>query len=525
MSNREWNNGELRRRSLWILLTVILVTAGPAVIAAQAVEEELADLQAELSASFEILPLSDGWLLQPLDADAGYQAVELDGSELVVDGVAVSADELRARLGDLAEPILRLSDMGAGEDDEEGSLEEGGIDVARDVERKAKRKHRDQHKVNRSDAQVVVGSSVTIDEDEVARDVVVVGGSLSIHGVVKGDAVAIGGPVEVTGEVTGDVAAIGSSVELEAGARIRGDAVSIGGSVEQDPDAVVEGTIQEVPFFPSLRFGGWSGSGAKISHGPDFSVDFSPSRSVFGFTWELFGIAVLAMFAALALLVAKNPVERVGRQVAEEPWKSGLVGLLSQILFAPLLVILVLILVISIVGIPFLLLLPFVFIALLLVALLGYAAVALRLGRWSEDRFGWKFASPFLALLVGIGLIEVWSLVGEILSAGPGPIKFFAVMFALFGGLLCYVVWTIGFGAAILSRLGTSAGWDGSGSEVVAPEAWETPLDSTFEVSDAVAPDDGSSAGDIQTGGTETEDGGGWLDANPDETPGDADKS
>jgi hypothetical protein len=511
MSKREWKNKRAWRRSLWILLTVIVVTAGAAVVGAQEGDNELANLQAELSADFEILPLSDGWLLQPLAEDAGYQAVELEGSELVVDGVSVSADELRARLGDLAEPILRLSSMGA-----EQSEEEGESDVARDK----KRKRRDRHDVHRSDAQVVVGSSVTIDEDEVARDVVVVGGSLSVHGLVKGDAVAIGGAVEVDGEVTGDVAAIGASVKLESGARIRGDAVSIGGSVEQHEDAVVEGTIQEVPFFPSLRFGGWSGSGARIKHGPDIDLDFSPSRGVFGFTWELFGIAVLAMFAALTLLVAKNPVERVGRQVADEPWKSGLVGLLSQILFAPLLVILVLVLVISIVGIPFLLLLPFLLIALLLIALLGYTAVALRLGRWSEERFGWKFASPFLALLVGIGLIEVWSLIGEILSAGPGPIKLFGFMFALFGGLLCYVVWTIGFGAAILSRFGTSTSWDGSASEAVASEAWETPLDSTFEVSDGAAPSD-----EFRDGESEAEGDDRWLDDSQGETPGNEDKS
>jgi hypothetical protein len=380
--------------------------------------------------------------------------------------------------------------------------------------------------VHRSDAQVVVGSNVTIEEDEVSRDVVVVGGSLSIHGLVKGDAVAIGGSVEVDGEVTGDVAAIGSSVELGDGAHISGDAISIGGSVDQDPGAVVEGTIQEVPFFPSLRFGGWSGSGAKISHGPDISVDFSPARSAFGFAWELFSIALLAIFAALTLLVAKNPVERVGRQVSDEPWKSGLVGLLCQILFFPLLVLLILILVISIVGIPFLLLLPFAILALVLVGLLGYTAVALLLGRWSEERFGWSFASPFLALLVGIGLIEIWSLISEILSAGPGPIKFFAVMFGLFGGLLCYVVWTIGFGAAILSRFGTSPAWGGDSGGVADPTDWNVPLDSTADGGDVAAAGgeissfDGSDTGGVESDGTR-----GWIDAGDEEPPAEDDRS
>jgi hypothetical protein len=497
---------------------------------AQTFDDQLADLRAELADSFEILPLSEGWLLQPVDEDAGFRALELDGSVLAVDGVEISADELRARFGDLAEPILRLRELGSEEQRlvlaEEAIAQEIAEDTGAEIdedevvaireEKRARKVRRERHEVNRSDAQVVVGSSVVIEEDEVARDVVVVGGSLTIHGLVKGDAVAIGGSVEIDGEVTGDVAAIGSSVELESGARVGGDAVSIGGSVEQDADAVVDGMIQEVPFFPSLRFGGWSGSGAKISHGPDFSVDMSRHWRPFDIIWGFFGVAVLAIFAALTLLIARNPVERVGRQIADEPWKSGLVGLLSQILFAPLLVILVLILVISIVGIPFLLLLPFVFIALLLIALLGYTAVALRLGQWSEERFGWNFSTPFLALLVGIGLIEIWSLVGEFLSAGPGPIKFFAVMFALFGGLLCYVVWTVGFGAAILSRVGTASSWDGGAVAPVDNNDWNVPLDPiASDVNTAAGGDDLSS---FDGTGVESDSSGGWMDGD-EETP------
>jgi hypothetical protein len=124
-------------------------------------------------------------------------------------------------------------------------------------------------------------------------------------------------------------------------------------------------------------------------------------------------------------------------------------------------------------------------VGLILVGLLGYTAVAYRVGRWSEARFGWGLGGPFIALLVGVGFIHIWSVIGGLLSMGPGPVKFFAIMFSLFGGLLCYAVWTIGFGAALLTRFGTSPTWAGGQMVPAEPgfepagEGWEVPLDET----------------------------------------------
>jgi cytoskeletal protein CcmA (bactofilin family) len=482
----------------WIAVAVLMLLLLPVSVvsgSAQSARDEMLDLRSELDAVYEVLPLSDGWLLKPLDPEAGFRVVEVSGSELAIDGTVVSRDEVRARLGGIAEPVIAFADLGSGErenlmtivaqesDDtigeQEVRAEESALALEKEraqavEEREAREENRRSREVNRTDAQVVVGSSVTIESDEVTRGALVIGGSLTSYGLVKGDAVAIGGPVEIYGEVTGDVLAVGGSVDLESGARVEGDVVSVGGSVDRDDGAIVEGEIQQVPFLPPLKIGGWKG--------PDVSVEVSPVRYAFGFAWKLFWLAVLVLFAALTLLVARQPVERVGRKVAEEPWKSGLVGLLSQILIVPLLIVLIVILVISIVGIPFLLLLPFAALAVLLIFLMGYTAVAVRLGRWAEDRFGWSFASPFLVLLVGIGLLEIWSLIGELLGMGPGPIKFFAVMFAIFGGLVTYAAWTVGFGGAVISRLGATPrradGGNGGG------RTWQQPADDTLAVSD-----------------------------------------
>jgi hypothetical protein len=483
--NREITAGGRRVASGLVLILGVLVLVSGAVQGQETLEQAPSGLASEVEEHFEVLPLREGLLLRPRDPDLGFRALELNGGDLVIDGVLVSASELRDRLGDLAESVLSLSDLDGSERaalfDESHEIEAAASGIDSEGGREESRERR--RRVNRSDANVVVGSSVTIEEDEVARDVVVIGGPLTIRGKVIGDAVAVGGAVEVSGEVTGDVAAVGATLELEDGARVLGDAVSVGGSVEQHPGAEVLGRVSEVPFLPSLRFGNWADLVHGSWEGPDVDVDFSPLPTVSKVMWDLFGLGVLLLFACLVLLVARNPVERVGERAAEEPWKSGLVGLLSQILFFPLLILVVLILVVSIVGIPFLLLLPFAIVGLILVGLLGYTAVAYGVGRWSEARFGWGLGGPFIALLVGVGFIQVWSVIGGILSMGPGPVKFFAVMFSLFGALLCYAAWTVGFGAALLTRFGTSPPW-ASGEMVSAEpgfepagEGWEVPLD------------------------------------------------
>ena len=177
--------------------------------------------------------------------------------------------------------------------------------------------------------------------------------------------------------------------------------------------------------------------------------------------WEGFALIMLLLFACLVLLLGRKPLERMERKVATEPWKAGLVGLLSQILIVPLFIVVLLVLVISIIGIPLLLLLPFAILGLILLAFMGFCAVALRIGRLLEDRFGWTLASPYLVLILGIAAISVWSLVADLLDFAGGWLWFFVVMFAIFGALVKYLAWTVGFGAAVLTRFGTAEGWGG----------------------------------------------------------------
>ena len=323
------------------------------------------------------------------------------------------------------------------------------------------RAKRSERRRRRNDAQVVVGSSLVIEEDETSNDVVVMGGSLTVLGEVYGDAAAVGGSVVIEGRVTGDVSAVGGSVTVTSGAEVLGSALSFGGSVLREEGAVIRGEVVEVngpgvhwSMWP--RFWSWGKWGRHVD---DDWFDLSPFDWLLGQAWRVFSLAVLVLVAFLALLVGRTPIDRIGRRVESEPWKTGLVGLAAQLLFVPLLIMLIVILAVSIIGIPFLLLVPFALLAIAVAIFLGYVGVALKLGDLLRERFGWSIQSPYVVLLVGILGLQIWSLIGHAINFDGPPLRLFAGVFLLFGFLICYVAWTLATGGAVLTRFGTADSW------------------------------------------------------------------
>jgi hypothetical protein len=96
---------------------------------------------------------------------------------------------------------------------------------------------------------------------------------------------------------------------------------------------------------------------------------------------------------------------------------------------------------------------PFALLGFVIVFLVGYAGVALALGRWIEKRFGWRFESPFVALLVGVVFIQLFSLAGDFLGVIGSFIGIFALMLGLFGFFVKFLAWTVGLGAVLLAGL------------------------------------------------------------------------
>ncbi|HYG64525.1 MAG TPA: hypothetical protein VEL74_18240, partial [Thermoanaerobaculia bacterium] len=207
------------------------------------------------------------------------------------------------------------------------------------------------------------------------------------------------------------------------------------------------GSVSEV----ALGATGWDGD---VDFG-QFGSPFDGANRVVDLFGSILGTMVLALLVCLVLLVARRPLERVEAQLAAEPWKAALAGLAAVFLSVPLLVVVSILLVLTIVGCALFLLYPFLFLGIALLALLGYAAAAYRLGRWLEVRFNRRFGGPYVVALIGVLAIQVWSILGRLIGLPGGPLGFFATMLVLFGGAVQVVAWVMGFGAVLLARFGT----------------------------------------------------------------------
>ncbi|MGH7570995.1 MAG: hypothetical protein ACREMK_04020 [Gemmatimonadota bacterium] len=429
--------------------------AGPDTTSQQP-EPSLRELRDRVEARYQVLPLQGGIALLPQYGDTDVQSIELSDGEIAINGTPVTGAELEARVGPDAADIRRLSFMDANERRvlfgigpppvTPGEAEPDTTAVAEATDEAADESEAEDNEegidVGGSGDRVRIGASIEIDTGE----------------VVNGDVVSVGGSVEVDGTVNGDVVAVGGSVELGPNAVVDGEVTSVGGTIDRDPGAVVRGSVNEVAFGgPDFRF-----------HGPDFGA--GPFfAGVAGLIGTLVWIAVLLLLVCLAFLFARRPIERMEYRVATSPWKAALVGLVFQILFIPALVLTCVVLAISIIGIPLLVLVPFAMLALAIGALLGLTAVAKRLGHTAEDRFGWQHASPYVTILVGVGLIMLLSFFGHVLGVAGGPLKVFGMVLTVLGFVAQYVAWTVGMGVLLLTRFGTRYRWSNGETPEPAP--------------------------------------------------------
>ena len=278
-------------------------------------------------------------------------------------------------------------------------------------------------------------------------DVFRVGGPVRIAGDerVRGDATVILGPLTVDGEVIGDVVVIAGLARFGPDAVVRGDVTVVAGSLQQAPSAALRGSVTQVGL-GSVR--GYSDSGRWWQFGWP-GGDWLGSGDLVGTAMRLL---FLALLASGIVLVARGPVERIARRASAEPIKAGVVGMLAQILMVPLLVSGILVLVISIVGIPLLLLLPFVVMAVVLIMLVGFSGGVLGAGELIRSRMGASSSAAHASVWAGVALILLPTMAGEAMGMAGGFFRGLGVLLALAGFFLEYAAWTAGLGALILNR-------------------------------------------------------------------------
>jgi hypothetical protein len=263
--------------------------------------------------------------------------------------------------------------------------------------------------------------------------------------IVSWPVVVIGGSATIDGRLNDDLVVIGGQVRIGPQAQIRGEIVCLGGEVQAADSADVSGEIHDISvIWPEVRFAleellwrmndGWWAA-------------LSLAGTVFRFTLTMFAACLLA-------LVAPGWIRRIEDSVNEAPLASGFVGLASEIFMVPVFLVVVAGLVLTIVGIPLLLLLPFAGLALVLAWVAGFAAVAAQLGRRLRGRSGSEATGPMvLDVASGVALLFVLTFIGDVLAFWPSALWPFSNGFSLAGFLVEYLAWTLGLGAALLAPL------------------------------------------------------------------------
>ncbi len=429
-----------------LLLAAVPMGAAPFGVS----DEEAEAILGSLAERYEVIATRHGYVLKPRE-EAPFTLIEVEDKTVLLDGTALEPVALAERLGDEDAALLwaLAGESKTGEllqAERERREEERGQDLEAAAalrepreERREERRHRGKsHSGNRFS----IGSALTIDEDEVVQDVVVIFGDLEVDGEVRGDAVVIGS-IEIDGIVDGSVTAVGGSVSLGEEADVYGDVQAVGGRV-YDPEGRIRGRITEeplTPLGPVLR--DWD-------RGWDWNWWDPPWLDLVNL---LLNTMLLAVVVLLVLAVSRRRIDAVADRVRHEPWKAGLIGFIVEVLALPVLVVVSTVLVISVVGIPFfLLLIPLAILTAVVLFCMGYAGVALTIGEAFGRHTEPRRLSPFLAVLVGIAVIQVWQIFGETMTLVGGFVGFMAYLLVAVGFLFKYVVWTVGLGAVFLDR-------------------------------------------------------------------------
>jgi len=403
-----------RRHAYVIVAALLALWAGAGyVLYAQALTAS--ELRGQLATRFEIVAMQRGIGLVPRQADSKIQIIQVADGAVAVDGQTLTTAQIRERLGADANAIIQLTYL------DRDALRALAGAPAQAAQPEAPAAPDVGRTVRRGNDRVRFGGPVTVREGE----------------RVEGDVVGIFGPVDVDGEVTGDVVAVMGPLTLGPHALVHGDAQAIGGPMTRSPEARVLGSTNEIAIGPRI--------------GRRWTL---PTLGTFGSRIGSFAatIARLLLFVLLGLLIVaglRRPVERIAATASAHPWRAGLVGLLAEILFVPAVLVTVFTLVVSIVGIPLLLLVPFGIVLVCLVMLVGFVGAAHMAGGLALQRLGRDAGNAYVTIVSGIVVIIGMTLLAKLAAlAGAGLVGF---PLGVLGYLVEYCAWTMGFGAAILA--------------------------------------------------------------------------
>ena len=258
------------------------------------------------------------------------------------------------------------------------------------------------------------------------------GRPVRVTGQKQGDVISVGGKVTVAGTVLGDVWTFGADVALEPRAVVSGSVVALGGVIRAERGAVIRGNKYSLPNvkIPLLRL---------LSSGQ--------SAATFRFLIQALGTVLYLLALFLVVHFARGRLAGLAGALASS-WKGAILYLVLAIFVVPVAAALLIATVLGIVVVPFLA------VAVLVLADLGYLGATVRLGFWlrsmpADAPAAATYTSGLLGLLVLRGPVLLGILFGLLSSGlfqalgrilfGLGTAGTAAAALYGFGGMLRYL--------------------------------------------------------------------------------------
>ncbi|WP_270375833.1 MULTISPECIES: polymer-forming cytoskeletal protein [Marinicauda] len=262
--------------------------------------------------------------------------------------------------------------------------------------------------LNASGASVVLEASGLVGGDAELN-----GRDLRVDGQVLGGLEAFGRDVRISGEVAGPVEIRARSVVIEESARLLGPVLveSLHEPTIEDGAVIPQGVTYEYREFTDREFGDYDGPNFKLPE------------------WPLAGASAFSAFilGMLAVLIAPRSVGAIAAAFRRRPFISTLLGLIVLAVSPVLVLTLMVLLMITIVGIPLGLILLFIYPVVLFLAFAfgGMAVGDLVFNRkGGQAGLGLRAISFLVALaaIVALGMIPVigWLIVSIVLCIGLG---------------------------------------------------------------------------------------------------------
>ncbi len=289
-----------------------------------------------------------------------------------------------------------------------------------------------------ADAALVGRDRITVD-GQVDGDLTAMGGNINIGegAQINGDADLIGSHITFAGQINGNLSVVAEKFDLLPGASFNGSLeLCASNFTNESTIEVVSRTCaeDELAGWQSLRDGTFV---SQTLSGGGFSF------GVFVFT----GIAALGLSALAGVVVSifPRPFGFMSQAIRSLPGRAARVGCFTQILFVALGAgVVVIIAVLPPLGLVLLPIFALLALPLGLLFAVGWITLALMAGDWLLRQFARRQSPPMLTVIAGsLGLFVIWTLL-TVLPFGP-----------ILGALLPLVVGTVGFGAAIMTRVGT----------------------------------------------------------------------